>query len=302
MVACLGYTRFTAVAVLVVAFASLAPAEISEVIFRIEATSTAGTGALEFTADELIYDPDDGTWLWSTGPHEIVDDFGMPIATLYFASLRIGDAQRIDGTFSLQAGPSLTTFEVMLPHKAFPSVPADLTRGRAGLAVNISDIDGNGVTMRALGPVGTGILRADYNGRVPDGTMFAQCLYEVSVSSGTASGYQNVPACGYVDIPDAVYDISSRLAFTLTPNDYGEGSHYFEVQPAQGDPGDMNCDGNLGSFDVMPFVLVLTGTPPDYPEYYTFYPGCDHQLADLNGDQVFNNFDIAPFVTALTER
>ncbi|MGD8454379.1 MAG: hypothetical protein PVJ57_21405 [Phycisphaerae bacterium] len=283
-------------------FVSPALAEVSPMIFRVEASNASGSGAIEFTADELIYDPDNGTWHWTTGEHEIVDDFGVPIAMLYFASLEIREAPRIGGNFYLQAGTSLTTFEITLPQNSFPRLPADLTRGRAGLAVNITDLDGNGVTMRAVGPTGTGILRADYDGRAPDGTMFAQCLHEISVSSGTASGYQNVPAAGFLDIPDPVSDISTRLRFTLTANDYGEGLHFFEVQPSHVDQGDLNCDGNLGGFDVTPFVLVMTGTPPYYPEYYAFYPGCDHQLADLNGDGSINNFDVGPFVDVLTGR
>jgi len=65
-------------------------------------------------------------------------------------------------------------------------------------------------------------------------------------------------------------------------------------------PGDLNCDGVVNAFDIDPFVLALTSTPPNYPEYYAVYPGCDALLADANGDGVLNAFDIDPFVTLLT--
>jgi hypothetical protein len=65
-------------------------------------------------------------------------------------------------------------------------------------------------------------------------------------------------------------------------------------------PGDLNCDGAIDNFDITPFVLALTATPPDYPEYYAQFPNCDHMLADVNGDGLVNNFDITPFVRLLT--
>ena len=63
--------------------------------------------------------------------------------------------------------------------------------------------------------------------------------------------------------------------------------------------GDMNCSGVLNNFDIDAFVLALTSTPPDYPEYYVAYPDCDIRLGDCNGDGVFNNFDIDCFVYML---
>ncbi|MGD8451113.1 MAG: S8 family serine peptidase [Phycisphaerae bacterium] len=72
-----------------------------------------------------------------------------------------------------------------------------------------------------------------------------------------------------------------------------------ECQPAYA-VGDVNCSGEVNNFDIRPFVLVITGTPPGYPEYYDRFPACDHHLADINGDGTVNNFDIGPFVDLLT--
>ena len=61
-------------------------------------------------------------------------------------------------------------------------------------------------------------------------------------------------------------------------------------------PGDLNCDGAVNTFDIDPFVLALTD-PAAYAEQF---PGCDYLLADANGDGLVNAFDIDPFVLLLT--
>ena len=64
--------------------------------------------------------------------------------------------------------------------------------------------------------------------------------------------------------------------------------------------GDLNCDGSINSLDIDPFVLTLTSTPPDYPEYYAQLPDCHVLLADCNSDGSINSLDIDPFVALLT--
>ena len=64
--------------------------------------------------------------------------------------------------------------------------------------------------------------------------------------------------------------------------------------------GDLNCDGSLDSLDIDPFVLALSSTPPDYPEYYAEHPDCDVMLSDTNADGSIDSLDIDPFVALLT--
>ena len=61
-------------------------------------------------------------------------------------------------------------------------------------------------------------------------------------------------------------------------------------------PGDVNCDGAVNTFDIDPFVLALTD-PLGYAEQF---PACSVLLADINGDGYVNTFDIDPFVSCLT--
>jgi hypothetical protein len=55
----------------------------------------------------------------------------------------------------------------------------------------------------------------------------------------------------------------------------------------------------VDNFDITPFVLALTATPPGYPEYYDRYPGCHYLNADIDGNGHVDNFDISPFVALL---
>lgn len=63
--------------------------------------------------------------------------------------------------------------------------------------------------------------------------------------------------------------------------------------------GDLNCNGTVNALDIDPFVLALTSTPPDYPEYYALHPDCDHMLADCNLDGSINSLDIDCFIALL---
>ncbi len=60
-------------------------------------------------------------------------------------------------------------------------------------------------------------------------------------------------------------------------------------------PGDTNCDGAVGAFDVEPFILALT----DPNTYAARFPNCDIRGADADGNGVVDAFDIEPFVALL---
>ncbi|MGD8451965.1 MAG: hypothetical protein PVJ57_09125 [Phycisphaerae bacterium] len=112
-------------------------------------------------------------------------------------------------------------------------------------------------------------------------------------STGTALGRD--PAHEEASQEKGEYMRKARVFMTLAA---------LVVLPALSGPtmaltGDLNCDGAVDNFDISPFVLALTATPPDYLEYYALYPDCDHMHADVNGDGAVDNFDISPFVQLL---
>ena len=62
--------------------------------------------------------------------------------------------------------------------------------------------------------------------------------------------------------------------------------------------GDLNCDGQLNSLDIDPFVLALS-SGPTFEDYYAAYPDCDPMFADCNEDGSINSLDIDVFVDLL---
>ncbi|MBU0639734.1 MAG: hypothetical protein KKB50_12780 [Planctomycetes bacterium] len=62
------------------------------------------------------------------------------------------------------------------------------------------------------------------------------------------------------------------------------------------DKGDMNCSGDVNTFDIDGFILALC-----FPEAYPLeYPDCDINNADINDDGPEDNCDIDPFRDLLT--
>lgn len=60
---------------------------------------------------------------------------------------------------------------------------------------------------------------------------------------------------------------------------------------ARAQPGDMNCDGVVGSADVPLFVEALLGV--------SSFGGCDVGRGDMNGDSFVNALDTQGFIAAL---
>jgi hypothetical protein len=110
-----------------------------------------------------------------------------------------------------------------------------------------------------------------------NGTIYSQPTLAI-VAEGTTGPFTADPLSGY------------DLALPLSLVYLGSG-HLL---------GDLNCDGSLNGLDIDPFVLALTSTPPDYPEYYAQHPNCDAMLADCDENGSINGLDIDPFVSLLT--
>ncbi len=60
--------------------------------------------------------------------------------------------------------------------------------------------------------------------------------------------------------------------------------------------GDMNCDDELSTADIAPFVLALR----DPNRYELVFDDCDISRGDFNGDGEVNGLDISGFVAAMT--
>jgi hypothetical protein len=211
---------------------STAVADISNVVFRIEATNAAGSGSFEVTKDKLKFNPQTGTYTWNLPAPITLTGVGGPVAVLDGADLTLKSDPQVSLGFAVLSGMTTTTFIIESALLSFPPIPAGVAEGRASAALSVTDLDNNGATLQGLGAPGTGVYLAQYNGFVPNGTTFASLLYRVFASpGGSGGGSQNYPQSGYLSIPNDVKDMSAQLAFTLTANDSGSGTSNFEIIP-----------------------------------------------------------------------
>ncbi|MEW6249121.1 MAG: FG-GAP-like repeat-containing protein [Planctomycetota bacterium] len=89
------------------------------------------------------------------------------------------------------------------------------------------------------------------------------------------------------------YTASTRLDMATTDWEARGNQVFYNLHLV---PGDANCDGRVNFDDINPFVMLLTGS---YPQYF---PECDGEHAcDLNHDGRVTFDDINPFVALLTQ-
>jgi hypothetical protein len=136
--------------------------------------------------------------------------------------------------FSVQAGPSPTTFNITSALLSFTPMDGE-ARITAGFSV--TDADGDGATLTGLGnPSGTqGAYLAQYNGFAGtiSGTTFAEEIHSIQTSAAftTAVSSIDLPPVGFTTIPIVVSDMSVMISFELTPNDLAAGTSSFVIQP-----------------------------------------------------------------------
>ena len=121
--------------------------------------------------------------------------------------------------------------------------------------------------------------------------------------SGEQLGLYDTDANGNVAIDTLTFGQQTTDISYGRSTDGGSTWRFFDSATpgaSNGLMGDLNCDGSINSLDIDPFVLALTSTPPDYPEYYAQYPDCDALRADCNADGSINSLDTDPFVDLLT--
>ena len=189
---------------------------------------------------------------------------------------------------------------------------SDVDGGSVRLISPIMDMSAGGVTIsydyfarltNTTGGVDMLLVEIDSNGGAGPWTEIARHDTDGGLSWHSYTITQN-------DLDTAGVTLTSTMRLRFTANDADPQSVVeagldaflvtsFNCTDPGYDTGDLNCDGAVNNFDIDPFVLVVTGTPPSYPEYYAVYPACNHMLADCNGDGSVNNFDIDPFVGLL---
>ncbi len=237
-------------------FAAPVPPGVSSTVFMIQATNESGTGSYVASFDDGVWNPDDQTFDWVlTAPLDLVDeDTGQWVAALWEATIFVRATQvgEIELNVALYSGESLTTFVIGSPLMTFSStIPASYARGRATASLTVSDGLGDGATVTGLGPTGTGAYRAYYNGYLAEGTRFSHLVGLISVGPfGTATGSQSDPLVGYRPVGEDIMDMSSEVAFTLTPYDLASAMTYAGFPEPEPCVGDANGDGIIDSGDL----------------------------------------------------
>jgi hypothetical protein len=173
------YSRTTVLAVFAVlaVFTSWAPAavaEVSDIVFTVEAHNDSGTGSFSVFFDEGQWDPNSQTFTWtSPGEIEINDDLsGDWVATLWYGEITAYATQacQIELNVGVFSGGSDTTFVVGSPLVSFEAVPAIYAQARATATVTLTHMSGDYAYLVGLGPAGTGIFRSYYDGYLSGGT------------------------------------------------------------------------------------------------------------------------------------
>jgi hypothetical protein len=186
----------------------------------------------------------DGNGNWGWGSNEPVPLYGWDgttvVATLNPAggpgsSVQYVEDPIVNLNFSVAAGASTTLFQIGSALLTFPTIsPA---QGRASADFSVTDVDGSGVTLTAVGGnTGTSGYTAAVNGMAgpvpPGANQFTEMIptFGAGAFSSAVSG-DNDPPVGYLPIGAPVSSISSFIRFTLTPFDLASGTSTFEVIP-----------------------------------------------------------------------
>ena len=209
--------------------ASLASADISEQVFVLQATNAQGTASHVFRLADGVWSAP-GEFQWNLDAQTAMQDTsGNTIATLTQGSLLVHEDPEVALNFSIMAGSLDTVFTISSALVSFATLNGAI--GQASAAITATDLDGDGVIIAPGTP--EGMYVSQFNGQVPGGTTFRN-FFTSPVSDptpfSTTSFSSDYPGGGgFVNMPGAVSDISSRFSFTLSANDIASGTSIFTV-------------------------------------------------------------------------
>ncbi len=271
-------------------FAPCVNAVIPDIIFTLCARNESGSGTYAVPFEKGEWDPNSQTFIWSLAePVEIYDDAGRErIATLLNAQVYLctRDVYEIDVSIGVLSGRRETVFIIASPLISFSMIPRESAEARATASLTVTDLRGDGACLTGVGPPGTGAFRSYYNGYLSEGHRFTHLISRIFVGGGgTASAWQSDPLYGYRPIDDDVTDISTELAFTLTPEDLAFATTTMDMpEPDEVCVGDLNGDGVIDAADLSELLAAYGSTTGD-PDY--------DEAADLDGNGRVDLVDVA---------
>lgn len=210
------------------ASAAAASAEISDRVFRVQATNANGTAVWEVPFDENCYSRDTDTYAWELSePVTLRSADGTVIGTVGAAGTTLIGDPVVNLNFLFVAGAANTAFSVSSALLSFPPITSAV--GQASAQIGSTDLDGNGVTITG-GYVGNtkGYL-AQYNGFVPTGTTFATLVD--NQTGGAFSSNIESESVGVTPIGATVSDMSSQFSVVVSAHDQVSGTSVYVITP-----------------------------------------------------------------------
>lgn len=287
---CLSVPGIRAVAVLLVVLgvSGSALGGSSEQVFVFQASNQSGTGTYVVRFEDGTWDPVYQKLAWALpAPTPIVDPTsGNTVCTLRSASVTNRRHCRLNLVFEVDAGSSATQIVVSSAELFFPELSATVAEGQTTGSLAASDLDNNGASVAALGPPGTGVVLAQLNGLVPEGTTFAGLVGGVTSGvGGTATSTQSDPPAGYRLTGCAVSSISLQVGLLLSANDRAHVFAKFWVRPEPSCTDDNDGDGTPDCVD---------DCPGDFNKVEPGACGCGAADVDSDADGVLDCADECP--------
>lgn len=214
--------------------ASASAATLSSTLFRIDVSSSLGTGSWQVN----VPNPDisDGTFNWDLDHDvQIMDATGANLlATLNMdgTSMNIVADPVLGLNFNVTAGGAPASFTISSPLLSFPGINNPDAKASAGITVTDLNGDGSFVDGNTFAG-GLKSFRADYNGFVPGGTLFSNLVDDTSDPApfSTSANTEAFPAVGFSTIPGFVTSMSTQFKFDLGTGDNAAGTSVFVVVP-----------------------------------------------------------------------
>lgn len=224
------------------------------VVMRIDASSSKGSAWVELVLGNGIRNAAEHVYRWSLDePVELNAENGELIASIQALDFSIRHWSQFDLTISTTAGESETLFEISADALEFPTLPAAVAIGRTRARLHLTDLDGNGASVRGNGAPGTGAFRAEYLDAGGKEHLFAQLVGGVVCGPG-GSGYgeQRDPISGYRSMKSDVRGMLFASAFRLSSNDRVVVTAMYDVNPNPPNCGaDFDEDGTVDVLDLM---------------------------------------------------
>ncbi|MBI5706295.1 MAG: PEP-CTERM sorting domain-containing protein [Armatimonadetes bacterium] len=209
----------------ILAFASLAAAasaDFGNVIFKVTATNSLGTGTFEVTREQAGFDPNNYTNSWSLAQSvDIKNAEGVTIATLSSGYARYVNDPVVAIGYAVFAGATTTHFTISSALLSFPTISNAVGQTSAG--VTITDFDQDGASFGDSR--GGDSFFARYNGM--PGSLFQSMISPFSVSAG-GSATQSANY-GWAPVAGAVSDMHAVWDFDLSAMDLAGGTSRYEI-------------------------------------------------------------------------